>query len=406
MKIANKDKIKPIIFFYILITIIELLTIIIISNVQYNKIQGTVNSKISEIIGQVEYQYPNVSEKEIISILNSKIKADDTLLKYGIDVQDGLIIKQAEDLKNNFIINNIIILTISKILIFSLFIIYIKYRDKKVDKITEYLKEINNKKYALNLDNMTEGELSKLENELYKITVMLKEDAENSKNEKVRLAESIADISHQLKTPLTSISIMLDNLNDKEDINPEIQKKFILEITKQVEWMKWLVISLLKFSKLDANAIQFKQNKIKVKNLIDQIIQNMSIPLEIKNIDIIVTGESETTFIGDLNWENEAITNILKNCIEHTHENKKIYISYEENNLYTKITIQDEGKGITSKDLPHIFERFYKGQNSSNDSYGIGLALSKSIIEKDNGIISCTSELDKGTKFEIKYAKI
>ena len=283
---------------------------------------------------------------------------------------------------------------------------YLIYRDRKINKITQYVKEINNKKYAIKLDNMTEGELSKLESELYKITVMLKEEAENSKNEKVKLAESIADISHQLKTPITSISIMLDNLNEDKNMKPEIREEFIKQITKQIEWIKWLVISLLKFSKLDANAVKFKKEKILIKNLIQQIVQNMSIPLEIKNINVNINGQDGAILTGDFNWESEAITNILKNCIEHTEENRQIYISYEENNLYSKITIRDEGSGISSKDLPHIFERFYKGRDSSNESYGIGLALAKSIIEKDNGIINCASKLNQGTTFEIKYAKI
>lgn len=406
MKLLEKDKIEALIIVFIVLTIVEVVIMIILTNLQYTATEKIDNKKVSEIIGMVEQKYPNVTEQEIIEILNSNINADEQLLKYGIDVNTDTIIKAKENSKTNYIITNIIVLITFQTLIFICFALYLKYRDKKINKITQYVKEINNKKYAIKLDNMTEGELSKLENELYKITVMLKEEAENSKNDKLKLAESIADISHQLKTPLTSISIMLDNLNEDTNMKPEIRAEFTNQITKQVEWMKWLVISLLKFSKLDANAVKFKKQNILIKNLINEIVENMAIPLEAKNISVIINGQTDAVLIGDFNWENEAITNIFKNSIEHTNENGKIYISFEENNLYSKIVIKDEGSGVSNKDLPHIFERFYKGKDSSNESYGIGLALAKSIIEKDNGIINCQSELNKGTTFEIKYAKL
>ena len=131
----------------------------------------------------------------------------------------------------------------------------------------------------------------------------------------------------------------------------------------------------------------------------------MAIPIDIKQQNVIVNGSSDVMFVGDYNWQLEALTNIIKNCIEHTAENKNVYINWEENNFDTKIVIKDEGVGIDKKDVKYIFERFYKGKNSSENSVGIGLALAKSIIEKDNGYIICTSELGKGTTFEIKYMK-
>ena len=233
---------------------------------------------------------------------------------------------------------------------------------------------------------------------------MLKEQAEESKKDKKMLQTSIEDISHQLKTPLTSISIMLDNIRENPNMEEKTKQQFIHEINRQIEWINWLVISLLKLSKLDSNTVQFTQQKINVKDLIEKAIKNLSIPLDIKQQNVIVKGEN-AKFIGDYNWQLEAITNILKNCIEHTPENKNIYINFEENNFYTKITIKDEGCGIDKDDLKHIFERFYKGKNSSDNSVGLGLALAKSIIEKDNGYIICSSELNEGTIFEIKYYK-
>ena len=287
----------------------------------------------------------------------------------------------------------------------TIIILYLRKRDKKIQQITNYINQIKNKKYDLNIEENTEDELSNLKNELYKITIMLKEESEISKKDKENLKMSVEDISHQLKTPLTSITIMLDNLKDNPNMEEKTKQKFIFEISKQVEWINWLVISMLKLSKLDANVVQFYDEKINLKKFIGEIIKNLEIPIEVKNQKIIIDGNENVSFIGDYKWQQEAITNIIKNCIEHNANNGTIYINYEENSLFTKITIRDEGEGISKEDLKHIFERFYKGKNSSENSVGIGLALAKNIIEKNNGMINCKSELDKGTEFVIKYMK-
>ena len=284
-------------------------------------------------------------------------------------------------------------------------IIHERKENKTIREITEYIKKLNEKKYELKIEENTENELSKLKNELYKITVMLKEEAEESMDAKKTLKVAIEDISHQLKTPLTSMSIMLDNIIENPDMDNETRNLFIHEINRQIKWINWLILSLLKLAKLDSNTIEFEKNNINVQNLVNNVIKNLEIPIDIKEQKIIITGDKNTSFVGDYNWENEAITNVLKNCIEHTDKNKNIYIKFEENNFYTKIEIIDEGKGIDKEDLKHIFKRFYKGKNSSESSIGIGLALAKTIIEKDNGQIVCTSEVNKGTKFEIRYMK-
>ena len=303
------------------------------------------------------------------------------------------------------LISNIILIIIFSILCMGIFLVYLKKRDKKINQITQYINEIKNRKYDLDINENSEDELSNLKNELYKITVMLKEESETSKKDKENLKISVEDISHQLKIPLTSITIMLDNLKDNPSMEESTKQKFIFEISKQIDWINWLVISMLKLSKLDANVVQFYKEKINLKKLINEIIKNLEIPIEIKNQQIIIEGDENASFTGDYKWQQEAITNIIKNCIEHNKEKGKLFIKYEENTLFTKITIRDEGEGISKEDLKHIFERFYKGQNSSENSVGIGLALAKNIIEKDNGMISCKSELDKGTEFVIKYMK-
>ena len=411
MKIFENKNIKYLIIPMIILTITASITITIQTIKQYKAVTITLNEKIAEIMGKISESNPEMDSREIIEILNSAKnteqyeKGQTELSKYGIEIDKINSIKLIENqMKTNLKLNVLIILLFS-ILWMTIIILYLRKRDKKIQQITNYINQIKNKKYDLNIEENTEDELSNLKNELYKITIMLKEESEISKKDKENLKMSVEDISHQLKTPLTSITIMLDNLKDNPNMEEKTKQKFIFEISKQVEWINWLVISMLKLSKLDANVVQFYDEKINLNKFIGEIIKNLEIPIEVKNQKIIIDGDENVSFIGDYKWQQEAITNIIKNCIEHNENNGTIYINYEENSLFTKITIRDEGEGIPKEDLKHIFERFYKGKNSSENSVGIGLALAKNIIEKNNGMINCKSELDKGTEFVIKYMK-
>ena len=411
MKIFENKNIKYLILPMIILTITVSITITIQTIKQYKTVTITLNEKIAEIMGKISESNPEMDSREIIEILNSAKnteqyeKGQTELSKYGIEIDKINSIKLIENqMKTNLKLNVLIILLFS-ILWMTIIILYLRKRDKKIQQITNYINQIKNKKYDLNIEENTEDELSNLKNELYKITIMLKEESEISKKDKENLKMSVEDISHQLKTPLTSITIMLDNLKDNPNMEEKTKQKFIFEISKQVEWINWLVISMLKLSKLDANVVQFYDEKINLKKFIGEIIKNLEIPIEVKNQKIIIDGNENVSFIGDYKWQQEAITNIIKNCIEHNVNNGTIYINYEENSLFTKITIRDEGDGIPKEDLKHIFERFYRGKNSSENSVGIGLALAKNIIEKNNGMINCKSELDKGTEFVIKYMK-
>ena len=392
------------------LTILMIFTCIVISMQtysQYKKISVITNEKISEIIEYIIKENPAIDTKNIIQILNSneyKV-GEEELKKYGINIEEvNSIIAVQKQMKTNIILNIILIVSFNALYMAIMFI-YLKQRDKKINQITQYINEIKNRKYDLDINENSEDELSNLKNELYKITIMLKEESEISRQDKENIKMSVEDISHQLKTPLTSIMIMLDNLKDNPNMNEDTKQRFIFEISKQVDWINWLVISILKLSRLEADVVKFSNNKINVKKFIDEIIDNLEIPIEIKNQKISIEGDEDASFIGDYKWQQEAITNIIKNAIEHNKENGKITIKYEENVLFTKITIIDEGQGIAKEDLKHIFERFYKAQNSSDNSVGIGLSLAKNIIEKNNGMINCKSEIGNGTEFIVKYMK-
>lgn len=394
------------------IIVLSIIMIVISSMILKNKeqeYQKIVNESIAEIVGKIKEEYPNVKEEEIIKILNEsnegKSEGQKVLQKYGINIKENPAIEAMENQEQEIMIINVVSIGVSVILLLIIVNIYYHSRNQKIQEIIKYIEAINNKNYDLKIAENTEDDLSNFRNELYKIAIMLKEQASQSINDKKALQTSLEDISHQLKTPLTSISIMLDNIRENPNMDEHTRQEFIYEISRQINWINWLVISLLKLSKLDSNTAVFVQKEIKVEDLINNVVKNLAIPIDIKQQNVIVNGSSDVMFVGDYNWQLEALTNIVKNCIEHTVENKNIYINWEENNFYTKIAIKDEGVGIDKKDVKHIFERFYKGKNSLENSVGIGLALAKSIIEKDNGYIICASELGRGTTFEIKYMK-
>lgn len=397
---------KKLIISILIITIAMIIFNYIFIKRQNEIYQNKVNIVIANMIGEITQKYPDISEEELIKILNTRqgsIKYGYSILeKYGISENNNSAIRDLEEQEKNVIKINIASIIMFLILMIILFVIYRNKQEKELNKIIKYIEQINNKNYELKIDENSEGELSNLKNELYKITVMLKEQAEKSLNDKKMLKKSLEDISHQLKTPLTSISIMLDNIIENPNMDEKTKNNFMIEISRQIEWINWLVISILKLSKLESNTVEFERKEIDVKSLVKDAIKNLAIPLDIKQQNITINGEN-ATFYGDYNWQLEAITNVLKNCIEHSPENSTIYINFVENKFYTKISITDEGNGIDKEDIKHIFERFYKGKNSSSNSIGIGLALSKSIIEKDNGNITCFSKINEGTTFEIKY---
>lgn len=278
----------------------------------------------------------------------------------------------------------------------------LKKRNDKINELNNYLSLMCSGNFDLKLDDNTEGEMSILKNNLYKIMTLLKSQNEELKNEKVYLADSIADISHQLKTPLTSMMVMSDLLMDEND--EQKRNEFLSIIATQLDKMKWLITNLLKISKLDAGTTQFKMENVSIKDVLAQSLKPFSVSLDIRQIEVINTSE-DFTFKGDDNWTSEAIENIIKNCIEHTDDGGTLTFYTQMTNVYNSLFITDNGCGIAEEDLPHIFERFYHGKNSSSESVGIGLALAKTVLEKEKGDIIVNSELGKGSIFEVRFYK-
>ena len=261
------------------------------------------------------------------------------------------------------------------------------YRFRKIRMLSDYLYKLADGGRALLPDKYTEGELSLLQSEIYKLAVRLSEQAELLMKDKNYLADAISDISHQLKTPVTSMRVMADLLSDG-GLSDERRAAFTANIQSQLNRMEWLVTALLKMAKLDAGAVTMKNELL--------------IPMELKHITFELEGDMKAEISGDIGWLSEAVANILKNCIEHTPVGGRIVVHAEKTALYTSITISDTGCGIAEDDLSHIFERFYKGKNSSSDSVGIGLAMAKQIMTETNGTLAVTKTGERGTTFMLK----
>lgn len=403
---SNKIELKKSIIISLVITIIFSIFMAIINIYEYKEYTKNFNKNIASIIDVIQSKYPEISTDEIIGILNSeKIPQNNSLKKYGIDLEKNTVILENNKINNKFIKIEIILLITTSISLLIVFILYERKQDKEIDKITKYLEAINDKNYTLKIDENSEEELSILKNELYKVTVMLRENASNTLKDKINLKRALEDISHQLKTPLTSILIILDNLIDNPEMDYQTRVEFLHDLKRETTRIQSLIQSILKLSKFDSNTVQFIKQDIYLKQIVDEAIKNTGSLADLKNIKINVEGNKKIKLNCDLLWQIEAITNILKNCIEHSKENTQIDIKYNNNSVYSYITITDYGEGISKEDLPHIFERFYRGKNSSNESIGIGLSLSKTIIESNNGIVSVESNSDK-TTFIIKYFKL
>ena len=300
----------------------------------------------------------------------------------------------------NIICSIYIILVCLVIEFISLFFTKKRYNDiseltYKIDKI------LHNNDYT-NFDVNKEGELAVLNSEIYKMTVRLREQTERLENEKNYLKDYLADISHQIRTPMTSINIMISRLS-RQELTFEDRFKMIKEISKLLTRIEWLVTALLKVAQLESDTVKLKKEKTNVEEVVNKALEPLKIQAEIKNIKMKLKIEKNTNYKGDYYWSVEAISNIIKNCIEHSENGGIIEIISEINPIYTEIIITDEGKGICKEDLPHLFERFYRGNNSGSEGIGIGLYLTKMIVSKQNGVITAKNRENKGAEFNIKY---
>ena len=402
----NKLRLKQYITSTLIVFICLFVMFLILNIYEYKTYTKNFNNRISAIVTLVKDKYPEITDKEIIEIINSNKQLDDSFfLKYGIDINNKAVLLENDKSYHTFLLINMSFLIIT---IASLCILYFRYNYKRkndIKDIIKYIEQINRRNYELEIDTISEDELSILKNEIYKTAVMLKEAALNSNKDKLNLKKSLEDISHQLKTPLTSILVLLDNLIDEPDMDSSIRNDFIIDIKRNVININFLVQALLKLSKFDANTVHFIKKENDLEMIAKEAIKNVSTLCDLRNINIKLTTLENAKVECDAKWQIEAITNIIKNAIEHSKDNSSIIINIDNNRVYSKIEVIDFGDGISKRDIKHIFERFYKGENATSNSIGIGLALAKTIIEEDRGTIAVESN-ESNTKFTIKYFKL
>ena len=400
---SNKTKLKK----YLIISLIAALCILILfsalNTIEYRVYTENFNQKLNDIVTTVIEKYPDVSENELIEILNGKKTGDPSILeKYGIDIESDSAVLENIGAHRLFLILNTVLLLCGIAVPLFVLLKYNRSRSKDIVDITRTIEQINKRNYELDIDSISEDELSILKNEIYKTAVTLREAADNSNADKLNLKKSLEDISHQLKTPLTSILVMLDNMIDDPEMDAAVREDFIRSIKRETVNVNFFVQAILKLSRFDSNTIHFIKEKTSLRALIDDAAQNVSALCDLRNITVAVESECNAEIVCDRKWQAEAITNILKNSVDHSRDGGKVLIHCSQNTVYSMIEITDFGEGISKKDLPHVFERFYKGENASPDSIGIGLALSKTIIEEDNGTVNVDSDAN-GTRFIIKY---
>lgn len=374
-----------------------------------NHMKMKYNELLATIFGNIVSYYPNVPEEELIQVLNTHTRENFDagtviLARYGVFQDYGSESFMIQEKGIHFLYGSITCFTIIVfIIMFFLLLRYFAKRQKKISQLKDYMWALNHDNYRLELEDNADDELSGLRNEIYKLTVLLKEQAKKAVEQKRVLADSMANISHQLKTPLTSVVILTNNLSENMEMDVLTRQRFLSEITRQLTDMSWLITAMLKLSRVDAGVVEFRQQLCKITMVIDEVIQKLEIAAEWKDISILTDIPESAVFFVDKKWMVEALMNIVKNAIEHSSPGSSVELTGEENEVYTQIVIRDYGEGITEEEREKLFQRFYNGASAREDSIGIGLSLAKEIIEKQGGYISVDSQIGKGTVFRIRF---
>lgn len=417
----NKQAVKSLLLIGVVL-VVSVVTYISWISWYTHKYKNMENTYIRCIMENVINQYPDLDMEEIAIILNksySELESsttseefDSILRKNGI-TDNTFYIKDMSDIRNVNIIVSTSIIGVMSVLFIICFCMYLRRRKKDIFELQDYMDKISRGNYELEINDNSEDELSSLKNSLYKIMVYMKEQADSARIKKVMLAQSVSDISHQLKTPLTSTQILLDNLNDNPDMEYATRKKFIYEALNQVNGMSWMIVTMLKLSRIDAGVVEFNNENISINKIIEEAVGNLEVIAEIKNVNIEKNidnrnedelNKSDIYIKGDYNWNREALQNIIKNAIEHSNDKGTVKINITDNDVYTAVYITSRGEKLSDKQQKQIFERYYSEAKYEDNSMGIGLPLAKAVIEKQGGYISVESD-DEETVFIVKYIK-
>ena len=300
-------------------------------------------------------------------------------------------------------IKNVIIILLIVILIAQFLITRMRKREveKQIEDLISYLMRVQDRLDLPEMEHFREGQLSILQSEIYKVVVLLREAYSEELSQKRYMSDMLSDISHQIKTPISAITIMTDLLEEPELLD-EQRLDYADKIDKQAKRITWLIRNLLTLAQLQADVLELKKEPVPVKDILREIQDSLEIMAELKGVQLICESDAAICISCDKHWMTEALLNIVKNSVEHTNEGGTVKVQVVQDTIATHIHVVDDGEGIDSEHLPHIFERFYKADNASANSVGIGLAMAKQIILKQNGTITVESKKGVGTDFYIK----
>lgn len=361
------------------------------------------------IMDNMQQAYPQISDEELLHLLEAPEhteRGQELLARYGIFAEYGSSTLDGQEKRLRYFqteMNLFLILVLALGIL--LIILYLQKRQRRIEELQRYMEQLSRGNYRLELDESEDDELGGLRSEIYRITVQLKESAALEQRRRQALSNSVANISHQLKTPMTSMTILLDNLAEDEDMDELTRHRFLSEVRRQLAGMTWLIAAMLKLSRLEAGAVELERKPVQARRLVEKCFDRLQSTAEWR--DICLEGEMQpgVTLTVDENWTVEALCNIVKNAIEHSPAGSSVRVMTAENEIYTEIRVTDSGAGISQEEREKLFQRFYRGSCAAQDSTGIGLALAKEVVEQQHGHIQVESQEGKGTVFFLKFMK-
>lgn len=389
------------------------LLILLICNITFARYRSGLNREydlaVASLVGSVMETYPETSEEELVLVLKGQGNIEDgerLLRQYGTFLEDGSSVFMAQQKRTAALFweMNLFIVALVSVLSGIIFF-HLGRRQARIQGICGYMEELVRGNYGLDIQDNGDDELSGLKNEVYKLMVFFREQAGRASANRRALADSVADISHQLKTPLTSVTVLVDNLADNEDMDADTRRRFLTEISAQISGVSWLVATLLKLSRLDAGVVELENKPLQMKDLTEEVCRRLELSAEWSQVELYQEIPEEIRISGDAQWLTEAILNVVKNAIEHSERGRRVELRAEQNEVYTLLTVHNWGKVISQEEQKHLFERFYRGRTAGKESVGIGLALAREILKQQNGYITVESGKEQGTIFSIKFLK-
>lgn len=367
------------------------------------------NLAVASMLGSVKEAYPEASEEELIAVLSGDTgdSTGEVLLgKYGIFLSGaessfaGIREREGQCL---MLLAAVGVLTACGV--FLILFLYLVRRQRETGQLCSYVDEVSRGNFRLDISDNRNSEFSRLKSELYKLTVFMREQAKTAIDNRNTLADAVADISHQLKTPLTSVTVLVDNLLEDPHMEPAVRSRFLQEISSQLSGVSWMTATLLKLSRLDAGVVELERKPLYIKALAEKVCQKLELLAEWRQVELKLQIPDDIQVMGDEQWLTEAMLNLVKNALEHSGPETEVLLTAQENDVYTLVTVKDQGEGISEEEQRHLFERFYRGRSAGADSVGIGLALSREIIVRQGGYITVESDSGMGTAFFIKFIK-